>query len=107
MRSRDLEMLETPQHCSISRRLEDLRLSCLSLESVDVRRHHLCLLSSETQRTPRQICESQTPGILSRTVQTICAQIEGIINGLQYIHSLNVIHGDIKSVRVTSKQLFL
>jgi serine/threonine protein kinase len=43
----------------------------------------------------------------SRTVQTICAQIEGIINGLQYIHSLNVIHGDIKSVRVTSKQLFL
>jgi serine/threonine protein kinase len=43
------------------------------------------------------------PGILSRTVQTICEQIEDIINGLQFIHSLNVIHGDIKSVRVTSK----
>jgi hypothetical protein len=52
MRSRDLEMLETPQRCSVSWRLEDLRLSCLSLESVDVRRHHLRLLSSETHRTP-------------------------------------------------------
>lgn len=58
------------------------------------------------RRQPAWSRERQSPGAGSRTYSGSCCQLHDVARGLRYLHSRNVVHGDLKGVRANTETIF-
>ena len=90
-RSRDMEALETPK-CSTSTGYHHRTLPAHFKLDAGWRP---VKLSQKPQRRPTCNCMRQSVGLSHADP---CYQLAGVAEGLCYLHSRNVIHGDLKGV---------